>query len=92
MKFAIVFDEAGSTPLRDDEGKLRVFPVYKWYVHVTNGEGRWESHFLAYLSACTENFKWQQYQGIFAVGRSNRGLWAEFTIGSRTFHLGAQHA
>ena len=92
MKIAFVFRRNGREPVLTDEGDPQAIPVFRWFVKIGDGQGRWEVHFAAHISATTEDFKFQQFQGLFVVGRGSRGFWVEFAPGERVFHIGAKHA
>ena len=86
MRISFVFDRKGKEPVMKDDALL-AFPVSKWWVFVRDGNGRWELHLLATMFATTEDLKFQQYQGVFAIGRG-RGLWAHVSIGRKIWRIG----
>lgn len=87
MRISFVFDRKGKEPVMQD-GAPMAFPVSKWWAFVRDDSGRWELHLLATMFATTEDFKFQQYQGVFAIGRGHRGLWAHITIGRKIWRIG----
>lgn len=89
MKIAFVFNRNGRDPVLDAQGEPTAFPVFKWLVWVSDGQGRWQLHLAAHMCATTEDFRFQQYHGVLAIGRNARGLWFEFSPGRRRFHIGA---
>lgn len=91
MRVAFIFDKEGKQPMIEPGGKFRVFPVYKLWSYVKNERGMWQLDLHAFINACTEDFKFQQYQGLLSIGRNPRGLWLELTIGTHSLHLGARH-
>ena len=66
MKLAAVFTADGKE-VRYKEGEPVVLPVFRWFV-LTSSEQQWRLDLLAMLYATTENFKFQQFQGLVAFG------------------------
>ncbi len=87
MRIAFVFDRKGKQPLMKDGAPI-AFPVAKWWTFVKDENGRWELHLLAHMFATTEDFRFQQYQGVFAIGRGFKGLWAHLSIGRKIWRIG----
>ena len=85
MKLIVVFDRQGKNPLRDRENEYVVLPSFRWYALV-RGEGSWQLHLLAFCSATTEDFKFQQYRGVVTLGWRN-GPVLEFSPGTHIFQL-----
>ena len=91
MKISLVFERNGKTPKRRPDGNHEAFPVYRWYVF-QRGDHGWELHLFAFCQATTEDFRFQAFQGVFALGRGKRGVWAELCINEHILHIGASNA
>ena len=92
MKIAFVFLRNGKQLATNEKGDPYMLPAFRWYVKTSDGQGHWEFHLFAHCSATTEDFKFQQFQGVIAFGRGKRGFWLEFCPNERVFHIGANHA
>jgi hypothetical protein len=84
MKLTTVFNRKGTQALRNENGPV-VFPVFRWWVKLDYEEG-WVIHLFAFCSATTEDYRFQTYQGVIALGWVN-GPILQFSPAIGVFHL-----
>jgi hypothetical protein len=98
MKVALIYNRQGSQLLMHQDGAVRAFPVFRWWWGERTPQS-WQLHLLAFCVASTEDFKFQSFQGVLAIGRNRRrnwrnylGFWLEFAPGQRVLHIGGKNA
>jgi hypothetical protein len=86
MKIALVYHHNGRQVMQDQDGEV-AFPTFRWRVFDRSETG-WTLHLAASCVATTEDFKFQMFQGLIALGWHGGPL-IEFApnIDVHRFHL-----